>query len=36
MIGNHQYAAEVALKCGRTAEALMIAMAGGPDILADI
>ena len=29
MFGNLEYAAEVALKCGRVAEALMIAQAGG-------
>lgn len=29
LIGNLEYAAEVALKCGRTAEALLIAEAGG-------
>jgi hypothetical protein len=29
MIGNVHYAAEVALKCGRTAEAFLIAQAGG-------
>jgi len=28
MIGNLQYAAEVALKCGRTTEALLIAEQG--------
>ena len=29
LFGNLEYAAEVALKCGRTAEALLIAEAGG-------
>lgn len=29
LVGNLEYAAEVALKCGRTAEALLIAEAGG-------
>lgn len=29
LIGNLEYAAEVALKCGRTTEALLIAEAGG-------
>jgi hypothetical protein len=29
LIGNLDYAAEVALKAGRTAEALLIAEAGG-------
>ena len=32
MIGNLQYAAEVALKCGRTAEALLIAEQGSEDL----
>ena len=36
MIGNLQYAAEVALKCGRTTEALLIANAGGADLFEDI
>jgi len=29
LVGNLEYAAEVALKAGRTAEALLIAEAGG-------
>ena len=29
LVGNLEYAAEVALKCGRTTEALLIAEAGG-------
>jgi hypothetical protein len=29
IVGNLEYAAEVALKCGRTTEALLIAEAGG-------
>ena len=29
LLGNIEYAAEVALKCGRTTEALLIAEAGG-------
>lgn len=33
MVGNLDYAAEVALKCGRTTEALLIAEAGGKAIL---
>ena len=33
MIGNLEYAAEVALKCGRSAEALLIAEAGGEELL---
>ena len=36
MIGNLQYAAEVALKCGRTTAALLIAERGGPDLYEDI
>jgi hypothetical protein len=32
LIGNLQYAAEVALKCGRTAEALLIAEQGSDEI----
>jgi hypothetical protein len=29
LVGNLEYAADVALKCGRTTEALLIAEAGG-------
>jgi hypothetical protein len=29
LLGNLEYAAETALKCGRTTEALLIAEAGG-------
>lgn len=36
MIGNFQYAAEVALKCGRCAEAILIAEAGGDQVFSDI
>ena len=36
MMGNLQYAAEVALKCGRSAEALLIAEQGGEDLYEDI
>ena len=36
MLGNLQYAAEVALKSGRTTEALLIAEQGGPDLYAEI
>jgi hypothetical protein len=36
MIGNIQYAAEVALKCGRTAEAFLIAQAGGDEVVQSI
>lgn len=36
LLGNLEYAAEVALKCGRTAEALLIAEAGGENLLAKI
>lgn len=36
MVGNLQYAAECALKCGRSAEALLIAQMGGPQMLKDI
>ena len=36
MIGNLQYAAEVALKCGRSAEALLIAEQGGEELYDDI
>ena len=32
MMGNLPYAAEVALKCGRSAEALLIAEQGGPEL----
>ena len=32
MMGNLPYAAEVALKCGRPAEALLIAEQGGPEL----
>lgn len=33
LFGNLEYAAEVALKCGRTTEALLIAEAGGEKLL---
>jgi hypothetical protein len=33
IIGNFQYAAEVALKTGRTAEAFLIAKMGGEEML---
>lgn len=33
LLGNLEYAAEVALKCGRTTEALLIAEAGGDALL---
>lgn len=36
LIGNYQYAAEVALKIGRTAEAFLIAEMGGSQMLKDI
>jgi len=36
MFGNLEYAAEVAMKCGRVAEALMIAQAGGHELFKDI
>ena len=36
MLGNLQYAAEVALKSGRTTEALLIAEQGGPEVYAEI
>jgi hypothetical protein len=36
MVGNLQYAAECALKCGRTAEAFLIAQMGGPQMQSDI
>lgn len=36
MVGNYQYAAECALKTGRTAEAFLIAEMGGKDMLKDI
>jgi hypothetical protein len=36
MYGNLEYAAEVALKCGRVAEAFLIAQAGGEDLIEDI
>lgn len=36
MIGNLAYAAEVALKHGRTAEALLIADAGGEELFEEI
>ena len=36
MMGNLQYAAEVALKCGRAAEALLIAEQGGEELHEDI
>jgi hypothetical protein len=32
LIGKLEYAAEVALKCGRTTEALLIAEAGGEEL----
>lgn len=36
LIGNLQYAAEVALKCGRTTEALLIAEQGSEDLFNEI
>mmetsp|Transcript_31155 Transcript_31155/g.36557 ORF Transcript_31155/g.36557 Transcript_31155/m.36557 type:complete len:96 (+) Transcript_31155:99-386(+) len=36
MLGNLEYAAEIALKCGRTTTALLIAEKGGPDLLEEI
>lgn len=36
LIGNLEYAAEVALKCGRTTEALLIAEAGGKELFNQI
>mmetsp|Transcript_8136 Transcript_8136/g.9767 ORF Transcript_8136/g.9767 Transcript_8136/m.9767 type:complete len:96 (-) Transcript_8136:1432-1719(-) len=36
MLGNLEYAAEIALKCGRTTIALLIAEKGGPDLLEEI
>ena len=36
LIGNLQYAAEIALKCGRTTTALLIAERGGPELFDDI
>lgn len=36
MVGNYQYAAECALKIGRTAEAFLIAQMGGNAMLSDI
>lgn len=36
LVGNLQYAAEIALKCGRTTTALLIAERGGPDLFNDI
>ena len=36
LIGNLQYAAEIALKCGRTTTALLIAERGGEDLFEDI
>ncbi len=36
MIGNLEYAAEAALKAGRTTEALLIAEAGGEQLLEKI
>ena len=36
MIGNHKYAAEVALKIGRTTEAFLIAEMGGASMLQEI
>ena len=36
LIGNLQYAAEIALKCGRTTTALIIAERGGPELFNDI
>ncbi len=36
LLGNLEYAAEVALKCGRTTEALLIAEAGGDALLEKI
>jgi len=36
MFGNLEYAAEVALKCGRVAEAFCIAQAGGEELFSEI
>ena len=36
LIGNLQYAAEIALKCGRTTTALLIAERGGQELFDDI
>ena len=36
LIGNLQYAAEIALKCGCTTTALLIAERGGPELFDDI
>jgi hypothetical protein len=36
MYGNLEYAAEVALKCGRVAEAFLIAQAGGEQLIDEI
>jgi hypothetical protein len=36
MFGNLEYAAEVAMKCGRVTEAFMIAQAGGHDLFKEI
>ena len=36
LIGNLQYAAEIALKCGRATTAFLIAERGGPDLFNDI
>lgn len=36
MLGNLEYAAEIALKCGRTTAALLIAEHGGPELFESI
>lgn len=36
MVGNLEYAAQVALKCGRSTEALLIAEAGGKELYEQI
>lgn len=36
LVGQLEYAAQVALKCGRTTEALLIAEAGGKDLYEQI
>jgi hypothetical protein len=36
LVGNLEYAAQVALKCGRSTEALLIAQADGPELFEKI
>jgi hypothetical protein len=36
LVGQLEYAAQVALKCGRTTEALLIAEAGGKELYEQI